>query len=447
MTASSSALDMPGREQQIRLLSNLTQMTSSVPTSAYIYGLPATGKTTLAKHIFSRQQHRLAFVDVVSVFTQTLLFDAILSCLAPIKLREELPKCDSVSQFAAALASLLAHDPAPRFIVLDNAEWLRALGTNTMLVAGLLRISEMSKTNVCVILISNLEWIRFKESVECNDPALFVYFPAYTRAETRAILALDCPDDEKEDPQFFMQFVDLAMQVLQKPCRDLNELRHLVALLFVKYREPVLTGKLARNETAKLYSYAQSYFKEVIDKLYIRKISSSEWANSSTSSARVATQQLSALDTLDMDLPYNTLYLLLASFIASYNPKGLDVRFFARAGEKRKGKKSGREKKTTSAKLRQQLLGPKPFPLERMLAIFYRIKEDAHPDVELESLVDIQMQVTGLISRGLLLRMSAPGRIEEVRLKCNVGMEVAFGVAGRMRFELVRYFLIVVCGS
>lgn len=42
--------------------------------------------------------------------------------------------------------------------------------------------------------------------------------------------------------------------------------------------------------------------------------------------------------------------------------------------------------------MRQQLLGPKAFPVERMLAIFYSIVEEG-----VESNVDIQTQVNDLL--------------------------------------------------
>jgi origin recognition complex subunit 5 len=38
--------------------------------------------------------------------------------------------------------------------------------------------------------------------------------------------------------------------------------------------------------------------------------------------------------------------------------------------------------------MRQQLIGPKAFPMERMLAIFYSIIDE-----ELEDSIDIQLQV------------------------------------------------------
>jgi origin recognition complex subunit 5 len=45
----------------------------------------------------------------------------------------------------------------------------------------------------------------------------------------------------------------------------------------------------------------------------------------------------------DFDLPYYTKFLLIASYLASYNPPRFDVRYFAKAGdEKRKRKEASR---------------------------------------------------------------------------------------------------------
>ena len=37
------------------------------------------------------------------------------------------------------------------------------------------------------------------------------------------------------------------------PCKDLNELRHLVALLFPIYHAPVLAGEIQKENSAALY--------------------------------------------------------------------------------------------------------------------------------------------------------------------------------------------------
>ena len=38
-----------------------------------------------------------------------------------------------------------------------------------------------------------------------------------------------------------------------RPCRDLSELRHLVALLFPRYLQPVRAGEVRRDQTRVLY--------------------------------------------------------------------------------------------------------------------------------------------------------------------------------------------------
>lgn len=53
----------------------------------------------------------------------------------------------------------------------------------------------------------------------------------------------------------------------------------------------------------------------------------------------------------EFELPYYTKFLLLAAFLASYNPPRLDVRYFARSGEVRTRKKGGGTRKTRQADL------------------------------------------------------------------------------------------------
>ncbi|KAJ3068044.1 Origin recognition complex subunit 5 [Podochytrium sp. JEL0797] len=433
---------LPGRETQVAQLQRIAD--SGYSGCVYLYGLPATGKSAALRCVFGAAK----VVDAVRCFTPALLAGAAAAALgvppgsAPSlgALAVALGASSDASRDVSGEASSRpghapSHTFSPRALVIDNAHELRSHKPSPL--AALLRLA--AQTNTTIILASPLPWLKFKDTTEANDP-LLLYFPAYTFHETRAILRLDCPPGEDED--LFMQFVDVTQSVMHRPCRDLNELRHVVALLYPKYKEPVESGKIPKTEGARLYNAIMLYFKEVIDKLYIRKVSSSEWTQASEgTNAITGAKALHALDTFDMDLPYNTTYLLLASFIASYNPKGLDVRFFARASEKRI-KKPSLKKKDKSAKLRQQLLGPKPFPIERMLAIFYRIKEDTHAEDQVESLVDIQMQITSLVSKGLLLRMGGgPGgfRIDEVKCKVNIGLETAYALAGRVRFDLGKY--------
>ncbi len=119
---------------------------------------------------------------------------------------------------------------------------------------------------------------------------------------------------------------------------------------------------MKKEETTKLFNKFQSIVKETLHTLYLRDVSSFDFLNDK----QVIKRKLHA------DLPYFTKHLLVAAFIASYNPPRLDQRFFTRGGEGRK-KVNGA---LNGSKMRQQLLGPKVFGVERMLAIFFHMIED-----------------------------------------------------------------------
>ncbi|KAJ3292378.1 Origin recognition complex subunit 5 [Borealophlyctis nickersoniae] len=323
-----------------------------------------------------------------------------------------------------------------------------------------LTATSQTRQNITTIFISSIAWDDFRCRAGSMDPVV-VHFPQYTKPDVLKIISRDCPPDE--EMPFFLSFVDLVYGVFYKPCRDLNELRHLVALLFPKYVEPVLAGKgtlakvispvqclasvrkegiekmngdtVTRQQTAKLFQHIQHHMKEALHSLYLREISSSEWLKKSEAKSKFL--DVSRKWTQEVDLPYYTKFLLIASFLASYNPPRLDVRFFSRGGEERKKRKGGRGKVPKSeggGKMRQQLLGPKAFPVERMLAIFYSIVE-----TDVDCSVDIQTQITSLISLRLLARVTSVDRLDSVKCKCNVSFEFIEKVGRSVRFNVSKY--------
>jgi origin recognition complex subunit 5 len=77
-----------------------------------------------------------------------------------------------------------------------------------------------------------------------------------------------------------------------------------------------------------------------------------------------------------LSIPVHSKYLIIASFLASYNPLQFDAQCFSKtSGGVRLKMRGGRKK--TSAKTKQLLLGPKMFTIDRMLAIFYNIIDDS----------------------------------------------------------------------
>jgi origin recognition complex subunit 5 len=79
----------------------------------------------------------------------------------------------------------------------------------------------------------------------------------------------------------------------------------------------------------------------------------------------------SATYVLSFDLPYYAKFFLIAAYLASYNPARADRRLFVKNHGKERKKKKKQQKKQA-----EQLLGPKPFALDRLLAIFYAIIEE-----------------------------------------------------------------------
>ena len=99
---------------------------------------------------------------------------------------------------------------------------------------------------------------------------------------------------------------------------------------------------------------------------------------------------------LAMGLPLCAQYLIIAGYCASYNPAKSDLRLFGRGtgpdGKKRRGGGTRRAGygRVRVGKVPQRLLGPKPFPLDRLLALFASLYAEHAPRPE-----DLQGYVDG----------------------------------------------------
>ncbi|KAG0016340.1 Origin recognition complex subunit 5 [Entomortierella chlamydospora] len=274
-----------------------------------------------------------------------------------------------------------------RYLVLDRAERLR--DTAPTLIPVLMRLQELTGRNICVILITTIVWEKFRSK----------------------------------------------------------------------------TG-VQRHEGLKLHRHIQAYFVEAMDKLYLREISSREWSdrtvmassgdqnNSGQNSATVESEAFQSatgseralMNAVDIqntfDLPYFTKFILIASFLASYNPPKLDMRYFAKVSNQ--GGKMTRRAKISAAKkhghdqlgskLRQQLLGPKIFPIERMLAIFYSILDE-----EVEENVNVHTQIASLVSLRLLQRVTPMDKLDSIKCKCNVSYDMIKALAKSTKFDIDKY--------
>ncbi|KAJ9477549.1 hypothetical protein PHBOTO_001098 [Pseudozyma hubeiensis] len=229
-----------------------------------------------------------------------------------------------------------------------------------------------------------------------------------------------------------------------------------------------------------------------------RKFDEEEWLERETAALeRLRSASSQATVSLLPSLALIPTFLVIASFLASYNPSRLDVRYFLRddsllslssgaskgkslkggrklgPGRGRKGATRGRPSKSalrvtnedgqTENLNRQQLLGPKPFPIDRLLSIFQALITEAAPEMSMvySSLIpenesntqgdldrstlwefrskslSVYSQINGLVARRMLVRTSAQDKLgTSINFRTNVSYNVVAVLAKRVKFDL-----------
>lgn len=233
-----------------------------------------------------------------------------------------------------------------------------------------------------------------------------------------------------------------------------------------------------------------------------RKFDEEEWLERETAAlARLRSASSQATISLLPSLALIPTFLVIASFLASYNPSRLDVRYFLRddsllglssgaskgkslkggrklgPGRGRKGATRGRPSKSslrvttedgsTENLNRQQLLGPKPFPIDRLLSVFQALITESAPEMSMvySSLIpdhdlsasndagkdhdrstlweyrskslSVYSQINNLVARRMLVRTSAQDKLgTSINFRTNVSYNVVSVLAKRVKFDL-----------
>lgn len=189
-----------------------------------------------------------------------------------------------------------------------------------------------------------------------------------------------------------------------------------------------------------------------------------------------------------VDLPLAAKYLLVAAYCASYNPVKSDIRLFGRgAGPDGKRSRGGNRRpgygKVRIGKIPQRLLGPRSFPVDRLLAMFASLYAEHAPRPEDEATDEQSQQpevylppaeaaarakrrreleiereerwedevdqlafstklwslIPELESRKLLYRVSPIDRLDNIMLRCEIEYEMARNLAKELKIVLDEY--------
>ena len=427
---------VPCRNEQIKLLSDLFGEPSlTVFPSIFIYGHTSTGKTTVIRSVLTLTKCQYIIVDCIEFYTARLLFENILNEFAGSKPSVENNfsvslKCDNLNDFVRYLRSIIndfEHPDHTVYLVFDHAERLRDMNIN--LLPALLRLQELSSLNICVVMLSEIVWEKYRTGTGFVEP-LRIHFPDYNSDELLKILSLDCP--ENYETVFYRQYLSLLFSVFHFVCRDIRELAHLARLNFPKYIEPVENDEINQSDTRKLWRSIEPHLKKALQTVYLREVSSNQWEQMQNSylKEQESTQLVSKSP---VELPFYGKYLLIAAYLASYNPAKCDKRFFVRRTEKlsKRAKLAGLKKNERTS---NQLLGPKPFPHDRLLAIFYSIVEG-----KVAPTAHIFTQISSLVTHGLMIKLATADLISSPKYKCIVSLEFIKGIGKTVNFEVPKY--------
>lgn len=418
---------LPCREAQVStLLTLMGEPGHYAYPSVFIYGHRATGKSHVLISMLTDLQLPVAAVSCVECVSAGLLYEQILMLLFGTDAAALLPRASSFSDFVRIYRQLCKQNPAQqtRYIVLERAELLRDMEAN--LLPGLLRLQELVEDNITVFLLSEIVWDKFRPNTGCFEP-LLLHFPDYTKAELLQILSTD--SHPSYSPELYTSYINILLGVFYSVCRDLRELRHLAALNFPKFCEPLEKGEAKESDTHKLWRNVEPHLKRAVQSVYLREVSSVQWEQHQIEDKDASTLKgLSAQ--AHVELPYYSKFLLIAAYLASYNPARTDRRFFL--------KHHGKMKKTNFLKKHEKtsnhLLGPKPFPLDRLLAIFYSVV-----DRRVAPTASVFSQISSLVTLQLLSQVGHDDQLDSPKYKCAVSLDFILAVSRTVSFDIVRY--------
>lgn len=287
-----------------------------------------------------------------------------------------------------------------------------------------------------------------------------IHFPAYSKNELLQILSSvepqpELPGGAKETKDIWNRFCTAVWDSLSKHAgRDIVSFRSLCLRLWPKFVAPVLDGSLAATPFSRLFTANRSLFQN--DSALVPSIVPGTSGKSMIAVNSTQAQTNGKYPGIGTQLPYYSRLLLVAAYLASFNPPRTDQLFFMKSAAAKRRKKGGgtaltkgRPGVTKHRKISRKLLGPQAFILERMLAIFHAIKEDADGRGRLgtgrvtSGAADIQMAIATLASLRLLVKVGAVNAADTLdggsKYRVTIGWEVVRSIARSVGVEAEDY--------
>jgi origin recognition complex subunit 5 len=142
----------------------------------------------------------------------------------------------------------------------------------------------------------------------------------------------------------------------------------------------------------------------------------------------------SSSSSLTNNLSVTSKYLLIAAFLASYNPSDKDQQIFDAGRGKKRRKKTSQARKNGGAHFQQIVLGPKWFTYDRMFAIMQAISDGKGAS---QSFGNLSKRAQALIAMSLITKAEVKnGLLGECKLCCNVSYSRMVEIATTIGFAM-----------
>ncbi|UZJ51077.1 hypothetical protein CBS101457_000397 [Exobasidium rhododendri] len=494
----------PGRKVQIKALADvLLQPGQSLPALIHLYDPNCPDSTLQLLREVIASPTIVVEIDPLVCSTSRSLFTHVWDSLSKAE-AASVPAHfdDSLDQFLGFLTRVvegIVRDNGKLIFIIHRAERMRDIWPEPLMEA----VYSMAETihargHFTLVTISSLAISHFRMTRGVGlDDALVVPFPRLTKAEALASLELDAENLIKSDKRhtetmsllvrLHSTYVAVAYDSFAGDIRDLGEIRLLACCVWYPFIEPVLQGAVPVTKLHALLTRGSYLFRDALSRLYTREVGPSDWINQMVARVKLEWQDAEEATLAatkrprpiirPIILPTISSFLLLASFLASYNPARLDVRYFVRdesallpegynrrtdghpdAGKKKRriGKRKGGGV-SGGSRNRQEMLGPKTFALDRLLSIFQSLMTEAGPEVQTwmgedesqaksdlweakSKSVVIMENINSLIRMNFLVRVGAVERLEGTTLfRTNVIYDAISQVSQRARFDLAEW--------
>jgi origin recognition complex subunit 5 len=285
-----------------------------------------------------------------------------------------------------------------------------------------------------------------------------IHFPPYTKQELLQILSLTdlspkLPGGAKETKDVWTHFASAVWDSLAKHSgRDILSMRSVCLRLWPRFIAPIHEGSHSASQFGRLLLANRSLFQS--DSVLVPSIITDAPTASILLTPSSQSRKYPGIGT---QLPYYSRLLLVAAYLASFNPPRTDQLTFMKAAAARRRKRGGgtalskgRPGISKHRKISRKLLGPQAFVLERMLAIFHAVKDDGDSrgrsgrGKELTGgAADIEMGIATLVTLRLLAKVGSANSVDTLeggsKYRVAVGWEVVRGVARSVGVEAEDY--------